>query len=54
MNGANRMNRSGMTLLGLLLACGLVAGGWVLGSEIKAIRLGDRYLSVRGLGGAHC
>jgi uncharacterized protein len=49
MNDAKQMNRSGTTMLGLLLACGLIAGGWVLGSEIKAIRLGDRYVSVRGL-----
>ncbi|MFZ3200685.1 MAG: SIMPL domain-containing protein [Candidatus Acidiferrales bacterium] len=48
MNDVNEMNRGGV-LLGLLLAIGLVAGGWVLGAEIKAIRLGDRYVEVRGL-----
>lgn len=36
-------------VLGLLLGTGLVAGGWALGAEIKAARLGDRYVSVRGL-----
>jgi hypothetical protein len=38
-----------MELLGLLLALGFVFGGWVLGMQIKAIRLGDRYVTVRGL-----
>ena len=42
-------NRSGMALLGLLLAVGLIVGGWALGSQIKATRLGDRYVTVRGL-----
>jgi len=28
---------------------GLVLGGWVLGSEIKAIKLADRYVTVKGL-----
>ena len=49
MNDANQMNHSGMTLLGLLLASGLIVGGWALGTQIKATRLGDRYVSVRGL-----
>jgi len=35
--------------LGCLLALGLIAGGWLLGTEIKAIRLSDRYVSVKGL-----
>lgn len=38
-----------MTLLGILLATGLVLGGLVLGSQIKATRLSDRYVTVRGL-----
>jgi uncharacterized protein len=49
MNGANQSNRSGMTILGLLLAVGLVLGGLVLGGQIKATRLNDRYVTVRGL-----
>jgi len=36
-------------VLGVLLALGLVVGGWALGAQIKATRLGDRYVSVRGL-----
>jgi hypothetical protein len=37
------------TVLGFLLALGLIVGGWVLGAEIKATRLSDRYVSVKGL-----
>jgi hypothetical protein len=44
-----RSNRSGMLLLGVLLAIGLIVGSWVLGAEIKATRLGDRYVTVKGL-----
>jgi hypothetical protein len=32
-----------------LLAVGLILGGWLLGSEIKDVRLADRYVTVRGL-----
>ena len=32
-----------------LLAVGLVIGGWVLGAQIKATRLSDRYVTVKGL-----
>ena len=39
----------GNTVLGVLLALGLIIGGWVMGSEIKATRLGDRYVTVKGL-----
>ena len=49
MNGATASTRSEMTLLGILLATGLVLGGLVLGSQIKATRLSDRYVTVRGL-----
>jgi hypothetical protein len=49
MNDLNQTRPSGITLLGLLVAVGLIVGGWTLGSEIKGIRLGDRYVSVRGL-----
>jgi len=48
MNGSALVDR-GNTLLGVLLALGLIIGGWVLGSEIKATRLGDRYVTVKGL-----
>jgi hypothetical protein len=35
--------------LGLLVALGLIVGGWALGAQIKATRLGDRYVTVKGL-----
>jgi hypothetical protein len=38
-----------MGVAALLLAIGLVLAGWILGSEIKAVRLSDRYVTVRGL-----
>lgn len=37
------------TVLGVCLLLGLVLGGWVLGSQIKAMKLGDRYVTVKGL-----
>ena len=40
---------SSSTWTGLLLALGLVIAGWVLGAQIKAIRLSDRFVNVRGL-----
>lgn len=48
MNGASLIDRSNV-VLGVLLALGLIIGGWVLGAEIKATRLGDRYVTVKGL-----
>ncbi len=39
----------GNITLGGLLAIGLIVGGWLLGSQIKATRLSDRYVSVKGL-----
>jgi hypothetical protein len=48
MNGSSLGDR-GNVVLGVLLALGLIIGGWVLGSEIKATRLGDRYATVKGL-----
>lgn len=41
--------RTNTMWLGALLAFGMIAGGWVLGGQIKATRLSDRYVSVRGL-----
>jgi uncharacterized protein len=35
--------------LGFLLAVGLIIGAWILGAEIKATRLSDRYVTVKGL-----
>lgn len=49
MNGSGGMKRGEIVILGCLLAIGLIAGGWALGAQIKAVRLGDRYVSVRGL-----
>lgn len=49
MNGVNQTNRGGTALLGLLLALGLIVGGWALGAQIKATRLSDRYVTVKGL-----
>lgn len=42
-------NRSQLLPSSFLLALGLIIGGWVLGAEIKATRLGDRYVTVKGL-----
>lgn len=36
-------------MLGLCIAAGLTLGGWLLGTQIKATRLADRYVSVKGL-----
>lgn len=49
MNGVTESNFRGTILLGALLALGLIVGGWVLGAQIKATRLADRYVTVRGL-----
>src|ERR1700674_4693457 len=49
MNSNNRSERGSTTVLGVLLAVGLIVGGWVLGAQIKATRLSDRYVTVKGL-----
>lgn len=36
-------------VLGVFLMLGMVLGGWLLGSQIKATRLADRYVTVKGL-----
>jgi hypothetical protein len=36
-------------VMGGCLFLGLVLGGWVLGSQIKDIKLADRYVTVKGL-----
>ncbi len=36
-------------VLGVCLMLGLIVGGWVLGAQIKAVRLADRYVTVKGL-----
>jgi uncharacterized protein len=49
MHSTLQTDRSGMPVLGILLAIGLIVGSWVLGAEIKATRLSDRYVTVKGL-----
>ncbi|HKS80932.1 MAG TPA: SIMPL domain-containing protein [Candidatus Acidoferrales bacterium] len=49
MSEDNIATRSGAAWLAIALAIGLIVGGWVLGAQIKATRLGDRYVTVRGL-----
>lgn len=49
MNGSDRRDRGELVVLGFLVALGLIIGGWLLGSQIKATRLSDRYVTVRGL-----
>jgi hypothetical protein len=49
MNATNQTDRRSTALLGILLALGLIIGGWVLGAQIKATRLSDRYVTVKGL-----
>lgn len=45
-----RENYAGATApLGFLIMLGLIVGGWILGAEIKATRLSDRYVTVKGL-----
>jgi uncharacterized protein len=39
----------GAAVLGGCLMLGLVLGGWLLGSQIKDIKLADRYVTVKGL-----
>ena len=45
----NASPRGNHAVMGILIALGLVLGGWILGAEIKQTRLGDRYVSVKGL-----
>jgi uncharacterized protein len=45
----NASPRGNLAVMGVLIAIGLILGGWILGAEIKQTRLGDRYVSVKGL-----
>ena len=49
MTEPNRSSLTGNALLALGIFLGLVLGGWLLGSQIKDVRLADRYVTVRGL-----
>jgi uncharacterized protein len=49
MNGTRQTSLGETALLGSLLAIGLIVGGWALGAQIKATRLSDRYVAVKGL-----
>jgi uncharacterized protein len=49
MNDNNLSDQAGTAVLGVLLALGLIVGSWILGAEIKATRLSDRYVTVKGL-----
>jgi hypothetical protein len=49
MPDSNHPDPSSFAVLGTLLALGLIFGGWILGAQIKATRLSDRYVTVRGL-----
>src|SRR6185312_17137266 len=46
-NGRNPLGPA--AVLGVCLMLGLIVGGWLLGSQIKATRLADRYVTVKGL-----
>lgn len=38
-----------MLVLGVCMTIGLIGGGWLLGAQIKAMKLGDRSVTVKGL-----
>jgi len=46
---ANGIERGRTTLSSFVIALGLIIGGWALGAQIKATRLSDRYVTVKGL-----
>lgn len=48
MNG-NQDSYRAPVILGAFIALGLIVGGWALGAQIKATRLADRYVTVKGL-----
>ena len=48
MNEVRRFNAGDLPWLGLCIGAGLIVGGWLLGSQIKATRLADRYCERAG------
>jgi hypothetical protein len=49
MADSSPVNVGALLPAGVVLALGLILGGWILGSEIKDTRLADRYVTVKGL-----
>jgi len=49
MSDVGQIGRNTGLLLGSFLAVGFIAGGWVLGAEIKATRFSEQFVTVRGL-----
>jgi uncharacterized protein len=49
MDSSEANPRGGLAVMGICVAIGLMVGGWILGHEIKQTKLGDRYVSVKGL-----
>lgn len=49
MDNTKQTSRGDAAQFGSLLALGLIVGGWILGAEIKATRLSDRFVEVKGL-----
>ncbi len=45
----DNLSQTNRTLPALFLAAGIIVAAWVLGAQIKATRLGDRYITVKGL-----
>ena len=45
----NKLSNGSTAPLGLFLGLGIVFGAWILGAHIKATRLSDRYVTVKGL-----
>jgi hypothetical protein len=41
MSDSTGMKRGELVALGCLIAIGLIVGGWALGAQIKAVRLGE-------------
>jgi hypothetical protein len=45
----NKLPNGSTAPLGLFLGLGIVFGAWILGAQVKATRLSDRYVTVKGL-----